>query len=503
MPHWTRLPLALTLLFVGLGPAHAQVLPIQREEASGIDQARYIREVRTHIEEQLQEWVNAWERGDAEAMSRFYVDDALIVDPSGEVVRGRAAVADYWASIRAEASELVVAVTQVSATTDVATARGRISYRVPSDGGGQLTRSGDLLLVFERQRGLWMTRVHAAVLDGRSQSVPVSTMRGAIRGTGRAPQVPAVAQLRWRLEPEAGVLRLGEHFGDASTGLVGLGAGMEIGRVFELHVGYAQGSNGGAPGGQPLRSVSGEVRLYGLPDLRVRPYVAAGLARVSGGAVGERLNGQPGGSGPVPKLGGGLGMDLSRGWGLHVDARNYLLLDPDGMVADHWFAASRTSNWSVSGGFSYTVGRARQWHDPRPHPARQVYEDRVRYELVSVMERWLDGLERGLQAHLPAIYATDAQIMLSDGRSVHGQPQIVEFWAGRAASPAGHLIVEDVRASGNVAAVVARVVPPGSFRQQREPASTGAVVTVFEQQRGEWVIKSQLLVEHRPLITGP
>jgi ketosteroid isomerase-like protein len=161
------------------------------------------------------------------------------------------------------------------------------------------------------------------------------------------------------------------------------------------------------------------------------------------------------------------------------------------------------SNWSFSGGVSYTVGSPRERHDPQPTPSRLVYEGRVRHELASVLELWLDGLERGRHAHLPSLYAVDARLMLSEGRSIHGQPGIVQFWAGREAGPAGHLIFEDVRASGNVASVVARVVPPGSLRQRQPLVASGALVTVFEHQRGEWVIKSQLLVEDRPVITGP
>jgi hypothetical protein len=81
-----RLPLGLGLLLFAVAPAAGQVLPIPREEAAGVDYARYIGEVRTELTVQLQEWLNGWERGDADAVSRFYVDGATIVDPSGDVV---------------------------------------------------------------------------------------------------------------------------------------------------------------------------------------------------------------------------------------------------------------------------------------------------------------------------------------------------------------------------------------------------------------------------------
>lgn len=500
MSHRMRLPLGLGLLLLAVAPVSGQVLPMPREEASGIDQARYLREVRADLEQQLQEWVNAWDRGDADAVSRFYVDGAVIVDPSGAVARGRPAVAEYWRAHRARASHLLVALTQVSATTDMASARGRISYRVPLDGGGHATRSGDLLLVFERQRGVWMKRVHAAVLDG-AQSTPVANMRGVIGATGREPHVPAVPQIRWRAEPVAGVLRLHDSFDAGLTGLVGAGVGMEIGRVFELRASYAHGLGSG--GFDALRSASAEVRFYALPDAVVRPYIAAGGAHVSGGPVGARLNGRQGANIPAPLFGGGLGIDLAPSWAVQVDARNILLLDPGSRPAHHWFTESRTSNWSLSGGISYTVGRAREWHDPQPTPRRLIYEGAVRNELASVLELWLDALERGRPAHLPSLYAADARLMLSDGRSIFGQPGIIDFWAGRDAARVGHLIFEDVRASGNVASVVALVVPPGSLRQAEDPAPIGALVTVFEQQRGDWVIKSQLLVEEAPVVTGP
>jgi ketosteroid isomerase-like protein len=485
----------LVLLAVGGAPLAAQALPFPQEPPSGLDNARYVNDVRRELERGLQEWVNAWEGRDATAVSRFYTDEAIVVDPAGRVVRGRPAVAGFWAEHQANSTDVVVALTHVSATNTLATARGRIAYRDLRAGASGLTRTGQMLMVFERQRGVWMTRVHAIALDSPGDMGPVETLPRAIRGTGKPARVPEVPQVRVRAEPFGGTIRFSEAFGAPhSTTLAGVGLGVEVGRVAEFRAGYWKGLEG--DGSHGLRGITGEVRLFGMPDWPVRPYVMAGAGQIRGVVGTSRLGGGGGDGMIVPMAGGGLVADLPGRLAFHVDARNYLLVDPVPRTrpAAHWINEARTSNWSFSGGLSVSVGRHREWHDPAVTVSRHEYEERVLHDLAILLGRWLNGDRPGQGGGTGGgdLYAPDVHLITPDGRRLFGAAEVAQFWTGRPPVPSGSMIYEDLRASGHVATVVARLPTNGSRRPE---AADATLVTVFEQAAGRWTIRSQILVE--------
>jgi ketosteroid isomerase-like protein len=490
-------PVVILLLSLA-GPAAAQVLPFPQESAIGPDLARYAAEVRVELERALQEWVNAWEAGDGTAVSRFYADEAVIVDPSGSVVRGRAAAADYWTDHREPRSDMVALITQVSATNHVATARGRVSTRVQTATGGSRTESGDLLLVFERQRGVWMKRVHAVALDAPSEMSEVPSVPRSIRATGHPARVPEATQLRWRAEPFAGTATFAESFHAPATTMAGLGVGLEIGRVLEIRGSYWHGLDGDdGDGGDAgtLRTAAGEVRIYGFPASVARPYALAGAAKMAGGAVADLS----GADALVPMFGGGLAFELPGHWGAHLDTRTYLLPRTSTRPGSNWISQPRSSNWSFSGGLSYSVGRYRAWHDPPVPAARAEYEGQVRQTLASLLGQWLDPSEVD-RPRMASFYAPDVRLVTADGRRIQGASEVAAFWAARHPMLPGSLVNEDLVVSGHVASVVARIVPNTSTRAAE--GRLGTLITVFEQNHGRWTIRSQVLAVRGPGTAG-
>lgn len=479
------------VLFCLAGPAPAQVLPIPKEPPAGLDNARYVNEVRGQLEGLLQEWVNAWEQGDAEAVSRFYTDEAMVMAPDGTTARGRPAVAAYWADHRAGSRDIVVAVTHVAATNTLATARGRISYR-PGPRAGPVpavTRTGDMILVFERHRGEWMTRLHAMAHDHPSDIGPVVSLPRAIRATGQEPRTPELPQVRWRAEPFAGMLQFDDVFRTPTATVAGLGVGLEVGRAAELRVAYWQGVAGQDQDG--LSGLSGEVRIYGFPDSGLRPYGLAGASRLSGSVGTGRLGGGYAAGSLVPMLGGGLALDLSERWGAQFDARTYLLADPESAPAKHWINETRTANWSFSGGVSYSTGRYREWRDPPVTAVRHEYEEQVRHDLASLLRQWLNGAHQQ-RIRAEELYAPAARLVTPDGRRVNGALAIAGFWAERPSIDSGSLVYEDLRASGHLATLVARIRTGQDNGVGGAPGSM--LVTVFEKSRGRWAVQSQMLL---------
>jgi ketosteroid isomerase-like protein len=471
-------------------PASGQVLPFPQDEPAGLDQARYIAEVRGELQAILGEWITAWEQGDGEAVAAFVVDDAMVVAPDGALVRGRAHVAGFWAAHAREAHDMALALTGVNATIDLAAARGRISYRQDHGAGGR-HRTGDVLIVFERQRGVWMQRVFALALAREPQSVgPV--MPNAIRGADRPARPPALAPVRMHIQPFAGATAMDDAFGGGSAGLVGFALGAEAGGVAELRASYWQ--TFGDPGltTDPLRALTAEVRFYGFPDQPLRPFGSAGAARITGA--------EEEASGVVPVFAIGLAYGLSERWALDVTARNHFLGDPHAAPNESWLAR-RTSNWMLSAGIGWSVGRERPWHDPPPTAFRFAYEGEVGGVLMATLDRWIAAWENGARPNLASFYTPTSRILAPAGPAVVGPAQVVDFWAARTIESGGLLVYEDLRASGSIAAVVARIVPPTWSGPDDD--ALGIVVTIFERRGSGWPIDTQLLVETTEWGTRP
>jgi ketosteroid isomerase-like protein len=471
-------------------PAAGQVLPFPQDEPSGLDQARYVAEVRRELQAILGEWVTAWEQGDAEAVAGFVVDDAMVVAPDGALVRGRADVAGFWAAHARDASHMALALTGVNATIDLAAARGRVSYQQNHGAAGGRHRTGDVLIVFERQRGVWMQRVFALALEREPQSI-VPIMPNAIRGADRPARPPALAPVRVHAQPFAGTTAMDDAFGGGSAGLAGFALGVEAGGVAELRASYWQTFADLGLTADPLRALAAEVRFYAFPDQPLRPFGSAGAARISG--TEEQA------TGVVPVFGIGLAYDLSERWALDLAVRNHFLGDPHAAPNESWLAR-RTPNWMLSAGLGWSVGHERPWHDPPPTAVRLAYEGEVGGVLMGTLDRWIAAWENGAGPSLASFYAPASRILAPAGPAVVGAGRVVDFWAARPLGSGGLLVYEDLRASGSIAAVVARIVPPTWSGPGDDVL--GIVVTILERQGNGWPIDTQLLVETTEWRTG-
>jgi ketosteroid isomerase-like protein len=471
-------------------PAAGQVLPFPQDQPAGLDQARYVAEVRRDLQAILGEWVTAWEQGDGEAAAAFVVDDAMVVAPDGALVRGRANVAGFWATHARDAHDMALALTGVNATIDLAAARGRISYRQSHGAAGGRHRTGDVLIIFERQRGVWMQRVFALALEREPQSV-VPVMPNAIRGADRPARPPALATIRMHVQPFAGATAMDDAFGGGSAGLAGFALGVEAGGVAELRASYWQTFADLGLTADPLRALAADVRFYAFPDRPLRPFGSAGAARITGA--------EEEAPGVVPVFGIGLAYAPSERWALDVALRNHFLGDPDAAPNESWLAR-RTSNWMLSAGIGWSVGRERPWHDPPPTAARLAYQGEMAGVLMGILDRWIAAWENGAAPILAGFYAPASRILAPAGAAVVGPARVADFWAARPLGSGGLLVYEDLRASGGMAAVVARIVPPAWSGPDDD--ALGIVITVLARQGNGWPIETQLLVETTEWRTG-
>jgi uncharacterized protein (TIGR02246 family) len=106
---------------------------------------------RRAIEAAVQRYVDASNQGDADALASLYADDAVLLPPDHEPVRGRAAIGEFWRQGTDEGLE--VTTLTVEADGDLGYLVGR--YHLPAT-GEEPADSGKYVMCLKRQRdGAW------------------------------------------------------------------------------------------------------------------------------------------------------------------------------------------------------------------------------------------------------------------------------------------------------------------------------------------------------------
>ena len=106
---------------------------------------------RRAIEAAVQRYVDASNQGDADALASLYADDAMLLPPDHEPVRGRAAIGDFWRQGTDEGLEVTTLTVEVEG--DLGYLVGR--YHLPAT-GEEPADSGKYVMCLKRQRdGVW------------------------------------------------------------------------------------------------------------------------------------------------------------------------------------------------------------------------------------------------------------------------------------------------------------------------------------------------------------
>jgi uncharacterized protein (TIGR02246 family) len=103
------------------------------------------------IEAAVQRYVEASNQGDADALASLYADDAMLLPPDHEPVRGRAAIGDFWRQGTDEGLEVTTLTVEVDG--DLGYLVGR--YHLPAT-DEEPADSGKYVMCLKRQRdGAW------------------------------------------------------------------------------------------------------------------------------------------------------------------------------------------------------------------------------------------------------------------------------------------------------------------------------------------------------------
>lgn len=106
---------------------------------------------RRDIEAAVQRYVEASNRGDAEGLAALYADDAVLLPPDHEPVRGRSAIGDFWRQGTDEGLEVTTLSLEVDGNLGYLVGR----YRLPAT-DEEPADSGKYVMCLKRQRdGAW------------------------------------------------------------------------------------------------------------------------------------------------------------------------------------------------------------------------------------------------------------------------------------------------------------------------------------------------------------
>ena len=114
-------------------------------------------------------FISALRRGDVAAAADSYMDDALLVPPSTGIIRGRAAIAEYWrAGVDAGMDDVAFNPVELRNQDGISFEIGRYLLALTATDGSRVTDQGEYVVVHQRQPdGSWRFAVEMLSADTR------------------------------------------------------------------------------------------------------------------------------------------------------------------------------------------------------------------------------------------------------------------------------------------------------------------------------------------------
>ncbi len=113
--------------------------------------------VRAVIEKQATLFSEAFARADFEAVAGMYAEDAIVLPPDAEMVKGRPAIEALWKSVHASGVKgVTLTVVDVHSSGKLAVEVGTAVLSIKPEGKPELTQSAKYVVVWRRQKdGSW------------------------------------------------------------------------------------------------------------------------------------------------------------------------------------------------------------------------------------------------------------------------------------------------------------------------------------------------------------
>lgn len=118
-------------------------------------------DVRRQISEANARFSEAFRRGDAEGAAQVYTEDAVILPPDAEIIRGRQAITQFWQQVMGmgvKGADLTTVELEV-VSDDTAYEIGRALLTIEPEGGARMQQEGKFVVVWKRRENGWKWHV--------------------------------------------------------------------------------------------------------------------------------------------------------------------------------------------------------------------------------------------------------------------------------------------------------------------------------------------------------
>lgn len=118
-------------------------------------------DARQQIGEANARFAEAFARGDAETACQVYTDDAMVMPPDAEIVRGRPAITEFWRAVMGagvKSADLTTIELEV-VSEDTAYEIGRVDLTIVPEGGQQIQQPAKYVVVWKRGEQGWKWHV--------------------------------------------------------------------------------------------------------------------------------------------------------------------------------------------------------------------------------------------------------------------------------------------------------------------------------------------------------
>ncbi len=147
--------LTLSLALVPL-PTAGQVLPGARSPERATIRAEFLDAVLKGVRLTTSAWAGAWASRDAEAISSLYLEEALLVSPEGDALRGRRDISAYFDDVLQHTAGIETFLSDMDASNNMAMTVER--YVLTSAVAGTSPERGLLFTVYLNDGGSWRIR---------------------------------------------------------------------------------------------------------------------------------------------------------------------------------------------------------------------------------------------------------------------------------------------------------------------------------------------------------
>ena len=163
-------PLALLVL---AAPAAAQIPggdPHESQRQRQLMRMQYRAEILNEVNDVLSEWTNDWRDDEAASLADRYAESATIRGLPFGGANGREAIESAMGELLGRSGDVQLRLQDFEASGRLAFGLGRFEFSLADAQEGSVTREGEVLMVFERQRDGWMIRSQLFRPEGGSRA---------------------------------------------------------------------------------------------------------------------------------------------------------------------------------------------------------------------------------------------------------------------------------------------------------------------------------------------